>query len=78
MASRCSSCTRLDELAELDVSAQAGSDRTTATAARDCWNKAEVVSVEEKGGGWHEVVTRFTLEAEATRSPASWATASPA
>jgi len=39
--------------------------------------RAEVVSIDEKGGGWWEVVTRFTLEVEATRSPASWATASP-
>ncbi|HZK15219.1 MAG TPA: MaoC family dehydratase [Solirubrobacterales bacterium] len=31
--------------------------------------KAEVVSVEEKGGGWHEVVTRFTLEVEGGEKP---------
>jgi acyl dehydratase len=26
--------------------------------------RAEVVSIEEKGGGWYEVVTRFTLDVE--------------
>ncbi|MET0559890.1 MAG: MaoC family dehydratase [Solirubrobacterales bacterium] len=31
--------------------------------------KAEVVSVEEKGGGWWEVVTRFTLEVEDADKP---------
>jgi acyl dehydratase len=31
--------------------------------------KAEVVSVEEKGGGWHEVITRFTLEVEGADKP---------
>jgi len=31
--------------------------------------KAEVVSVEEKGGGWYEVVTRFTLEVEGGEKP---------
>jgi acyl dehydratase len=31
--------------------------------------KAEIVSVEDKGGGWHEVVTRFTLEVEASEKP---------
>src|SRR4051812_4093867 len=30
---------------------------------------AEVVSIEEKGGGWHEVVTRFTLEVEGNEKP---------
>ena len=31
--------------------------------------KAEVVSVEEKGSGWYEVVTRFTLEVEDADKP---------
>ena len=31
--------------------------------------KAEVVSVEEKGSGWYEVVTRFTLEVEGADKP---------
>jgi acyl dehydratase len=31
--------------------------------------RAEVVSVEEKGGGWWEVVTRFTLEVEGGEKP---------
>lgn len=31
--------------------------------------KAEVVSVDDKGGGWHEVVTRFTLEVEGNEKP---------
>lgn len=31
--------------------------------------KAEVVSVEEVGGGWHEVITRFTLEVEGGEKP---------
>ncbi len=31
--------------------------------------KAEVVSVEEKGNGWYEVVTRFTLEVEGGEKP---------
>jgi len=31
--------------------------------------RAEVASVEEKGGGWHEVVTRFTLEVEGNEKP---------
>jgi acyl dehydratase len=31
--------------------------------------KAEVVSVDEKGGGWHEVITRFTLEVEDSEKP---------
>jgi acyl dehydratase len=31
--------------------------------------KAEVVSVEEVGGGWHQVVTRFTLEVEGGEKP---------
>ena len=31
--------------------------------------KAEVVSVEEKGGGWYQVVTRFTLEVEGGEKP---------
>ena len=26
--------------------------------------KAEIVSVDDKGGGWHEVITRFSLEVE--------------
>jgi acyl dehydratase len=30
---------------------------------------AEVVSVEDKGGGWHEVITRFTLEVEGSEKP---------
>ena len=31
--------------------------------------KAEVVSIDEKGGGWWEVVTRFTLEVEGNEKP---------
>jgi acyl dehydratase len=31
--------------------------------------KAEVVSVDEVGGGWYQVVTRFTLEAEGNEKP---------
>ena len=31
--------------------------------------KAEVVSVEEVGGGWWQVVTRFTLEVEGGEKP---------
>jgi len=31
--------------------------------------RAEVVSVEDKGGGWHEVITRFTLEVEGNEKP---------
>jgi len=31
--------------------------------------KAEVVSVEDKGGGWHQIVTRFTLEVEGSEKP---------
>jgi acyl dehydratase len=31
--------------------------------------KAEVISVEEVGAGWHQVVTRFTLEVEGSEKP---------
>jgi acyl dehydratase len=31
--------------------------------------RAECVSVEEKGGGWYQVVTRFTLEVEGSEKP---------
>jgi acyl dehydratase len=31
--------------------------------------KAEVVSIDEKGGGWWEIVTRFTLEVEGSEKP---------
>jgi acyl dehydratase len=31
--------------------------------------KAEVVSVDEVGGGWWQVVTRFTLEVEGSEKP---------
>ena len=31
--------------------------------------RAEVVSVEDRGGSWHEVVTRFTLEVEGNEKP---------
>ena len=31
--------------------------------------RAEVVSVEDRGGGWHEVITRFTLEVEGNEKP---------
>jgi acyl dehydratase len=31
--------------------------------------KAEVVSVDEKGGGWWQVVTRFTIEVEGAEKP---------
>jgi acyl dehydratase len=30
---------------------------------------AEVVSIDEKGGGWYEIVTRFTLEVEGNEKP---------
>ena len=32
--------------------------------------KAEVVSVDEVGGGWYQVVTRFTVEVEGNEKPA--------
>jgi acyl dehydratase len=32
--------------------------------------RAEVVSVDEVGGGWWQVVTRFTVEVEGTEKPA--------
>lgn len=31
--------------------------------------RAEVISIEEKGGGWWEYVTRFTLEVEDNEKP---------
>ncbi len=31
--------------------------------------RAEIVSIEEKGSGWWEVVTRFTLEVEGNEKP---------
>jgi acyl dehydratase len=31
--------------------------------------KGEVVSVEDVGGGWHQVVTKFTLEVEGNEKP---------
>ena len=31
--------------------------------------KAEVISIDEKGAGWWEVVTRFTLEVEGNEKP---------
>jgi acyl dehydratase len=31
--------------------------------------RAEVVSLDDKGGGWWEVVTRFTLEVEGNEKP---------
>ena len=31
--------------------------------------KVEIVSIEDKGGGWYEAVTRFTLEVEGTEKP---------
>jgi acyl dehydratase len=31
--------------------------------------RAEVISVDEVGGGWHQVVTRFTLEVEGGEKP---------
>jgi acyl dehydratase len=31
--------------------------------------RAEVVSVDEVGAGWHQVVTRFTIEAEGSEKP---------
>jgi acyl dehydratase len=31
--------------------------------------KAEVISVDEVGAGWHQVVTRFTLEVEGADKP---------
>jgi acyl dehydratase len=31
--------------------------------------RAEVVSVDEKGGGWYQVITRFTLEVEGGEKP---------
>ena len=32
--------------------------------------RAEVVSIDDVGGGWHQVVTRFTLEVEGNEKPA--------
>src|SRR5437773_6321603 len=32
--------------------------------------RAEVVSVDEVGGGWYQVVTRFTVEVEGNEKPA--------
>jgi acyl dehydratase len=32
--------------------------------------KAEVISVDEVGGGWWQVVTRFTVEVEGSKKPA--------
>lgn len=31
--------------------------------------KAEVVSIDDVGGGWHQVITRFTLEVEGNEKP---------
>jgi acyl dehydratase len=31
--------------------------------------RAEVVSADEVGGGWHQVITRFTLEVEGNEKP---------
>jgi len=31
--------------------------------------RAEIVSVDDKGGGWYQVVTRFTLEVEGNEKP---------
>ncbi len=31
--------------------------------------RAEIVSVDDKGGGWYQVVTRFTLEVEGGEKP---------
>ena len=31
--------------------------------------RAEVVSVEEKGGGWYQVITRFTIEVDGNEKP---------
>jgi acyl dehydratase len=31
--------------------------------------KAEVVSVDDKGGGWYQVITRFTIEVEGGEKP---------
>jgi acyl dehydratase len=31
--------------------------------------RAEIVSIDEKGGGWYEAVTRFTLEVEGDEKP---------
>jgi acyl dehydratase len=31
--------------------------------------RAEVVSMDDKGGGWWQVVTRFTLEVEGSEKP---------
>src|SRR5436305_4079571 len=32
--------------------------------------RAEVVSIDDVGGGWHQVVTRFTVEVEGNEKPA--------
>jgi len=32
--------------------------------------RAEVVSVDDVGGGWHQIVTRFTVEVEGNEKPA--------
>jgi acyl dehydratase len=31
--------------------------------------RAEIVSVEEKGGGWYELITRITIEVEGSEKP---------
>jgi acyl dehydratase len=31
--------------------------------------RAEVISIDEKGGGWYEVITHFTLEVEDNEKP---------
>jgi acyl dehydratase len=31
---------------------------------------AELISIEEKGGGWWEIIDRFTVEAEGAEKPA--------
>jgi acyl dehydratase len=53
-----------------------GSGSTVSVISRapvpvDAWvrARAEVVSIDEKGGGWWEVVTRFTLEVEDNEKP---------
>ena len=33
---------------------------------------AEVVEIDEVGGGWYQIVTRFTVEVEGTTSPPVW------
>ena len=47
-----------------------GSSRTGAPPGSRIRTTAEVVEVDEVGGGWWQVVTRFTVEVEGSEKPA--------